>query len=170
MIIALALVPEAALPAFMVLHVGISLVAIAAGFVVAFGMMGNRASPWWTRLFLATTALTSLTGFGFPIHGMTPGVAFGLITLSVLPVAVYALYGRALVGAWRWVYIAGAMFTFYLNFVVLIVQSFQKLGLLHALASTQSEPPFLVVQVAALVGFVAMGVLSFRRFGVVGVR
>ena len=80
----------------------------------------------WTAFFLATTVLTSVTGFGFPIKGMTPGIAFGIISLVVLAAVIYARYPRHLAGLWRRVYVIGAVFAFYLNFVVLIVQSFQK--------------------------------------------
>ncbi|MGC3971188.1 MAG: hypothetical protein QM775_28770 [Pirellulales bacterium] len=92
---------------------------------------------------MSTTAATSVTGFGFPIHGMTPGIAFGIITLVILPISTYARYSRQLAGVWRPVYIVGVVFTLYLNFVVLIVQAFQKITALHTLAPAQSEPPFL---------------------------
>jgi hypothetical protein len=158
------LIPTSALPAFTVLHVAISLAAIASGFVVLFGMIADRRLERWTSFFLATTVLTSVTGFGFPIRGMTPGIAFGIISLVVLAAVIYARYPRRLAGGWRRVYIIGATFAFYLNFVVLIVQSFQKLGPLHALAPNQNEPPFLAVQVASMVAFLVLGTLAARRF------
>ena len=120
------LIPTSALPAFTALHVAISLAAIASGFVVLFGMIAGKRLDRWTAFFLGTTVLTSVTGFGFPIRGMTPGIAFGIISLVVLAAAIYARYPRHLAGLWRPVYVVGAMFAFYLNFVVLIVQSFQK--------------------------------------------
>ena len=120
------LIPTSALPAFTVIHVAISLAAIASGFVVLFGMIADRRLDRWTAFFLATTVLTSVTGFGFPIRGMTPGIAFGIISLVVLAAVIYARYPRHLSGVWRRVYVIGAIFAFYLNFVVLIVQSFQK--------------------------------------------
>src|SRR5579863_561871 len=111
------LIPESALPAFTIIHVAISLAAIASGFVVLFGMIANRRLDGWTAFFLATTVATSVTGFGFPIKGMTPGIAFGLILLVVLAPVIYARYPRHLAGIWRQVYIIGAVFAFYLNFV-----------------------------------------------------
>ena len=157
-------VPTSALPAFTVLHVAISLAAIASGFVVLFGMIANRRLDRWTAVFLATTVATSVSGFGFPIKGMTPGIAFGIISLVVLAAVIYARYPRHLVSIWRPVYVIGAVFAFYLNFIVLIVQSFQKLTPLHALAPNQNEPPFLVVQSVALVAFLALGTLAVKRF------
>ena len=160
------LVPTSALPAFTVIHVVISLAAIVSGFIVLFGMIANQRLDRWTAFFLATTVATSVTGFGFPITGMTPGIAFGIISLVVLPVAIYARYSRHLTGFWRPVYIIGAIFALYLNFVVLIVQSFQKVPLLHDLAPTQSELPFLGVQIISLVAFIALGTLAVKRFRV----
>ncbi|HET6326291.1 MAG TPA: hypothetical protein VFG04_16555 [Planctomycetaceae bacterium] len=158
------LIPESFLPTFTIIHVAISLAAIASGFIVVFGMIANKRLDGWNAFFLATTVATSVTGFGFPIKGMTPGIAFGIISLVILAPVIYARYSRRLAGVWRLVYIIGAVFAFYLNFVVLIVQSFQKVPSLKALAPTQSEPPFLVTQVVALVAFIVLGTLAVRKF------
>jgi len=158
------LIPTSALPTFTIIHVAISLAAIASGFVVLFGMIANRRLDAWTAFYLATTVATSVTGFGFPIKGMTPGIAFGLISLVVLAAVIYARYPRHLAGPWRWVYIVGSVFAFYLNFVVLIIQSFQKGGVLKALAPTQSEPPFMAAQLVSLVAFIVLGTLAVKRF------
>ncbi|HEY2157705.1 MAG TPA: hypothetical protein VGH33_18895 [Isosphaeraceae bacterium] len=145
-------------------HVAISLVAIASGFVVLFGMLTGKRLDGWTAFFLATTVATSVTGFFFPIHGVTPGIVIGIISLAVLAVAIYARYARHLAGAWRRVYVITATVALYLNVFVLIVQSFQKVPALKALAPTQSEPPFVVAQVVALVAFVVLGSLAAIRF------
>lgn len=158
------LIPASALAAFTALHVAISLAAIASGFVVLFGMIANRRLDGWTAFFLATTVLTSATGFGFPIKGMTPGIALGIISLVVLAAAVYARYLRRLAGSWSKVYVIGSLFAFYLNFVVLIVQSFQKVAPLHAMAPNQNEPPFLAAQFVSMAAFIVLGTLTVRRF------
>ncbi len=158
------LIPTSAIPAFTVIHVAISLAAIASGFVVLFGMIADKRLERWTAVFLATTVLTSVTGFGFPVQGMTPGVVFGVISLVVPAALTYARYSRHLAGTWRKAYAVGAVFALYLNFVVLIVQSFQKLPPLHALAPKQTEPPFMVAQVVSLVAFLVLGTLAAKRF------
>ncbi len=158
------LIPTSALPAFTIFHVAISLAAIATGFIVLFGMIADRRLDGWTAFFLATTVLTSATGFGFPIKGMTPGIAFGIISLVVLAAAIYARYPRHLAGISRRVYVIGAILALYLNFVVLIVQSFQKMPALHVLAPNQNEPPFLVVQVVSMVAFIVLGTLAVKNF------
>ncbi len=158
------MIPTSALPAFTAFPVVLSLAAIESGFVVLFGMIANRPLDGWTRFFLAATAATSLTGFGFPIRGMTPGLAFGILSLAVLAAVIYARYPAGLAGFWRPVSIIGAVFTLYLNFVVLIVQSFQKLAPLHALAPNQNEPPFLAAQVVSMVAFLVLGTLGVTKF------
>ena len=158
------LIPTSALPTFTILHVAISLAAIASGLIVSFGMVANKRFERWTAFFLATTVLTSVTGFGFPINGMTPGLAFGILSLIVLAAVIYARYSRHLVGIWRLVYVVGGVFALYLNFVVLIVQSFQKVPALHALAPNQNEAPFLVVQVVSLVAFFVLSMFALKQF------
>lgn len=150
--------------AFTVLHTAISLIGIAAGLVVLWGLLESRRLPGWTALFLFTTVLTSVTGFMFPIKGFTPALAVGAISLAVLAVTIAALYAYHLVGAWRWIYIAGAVFSLYLNVFVAVVQAFQKLPFLSPLAPTQSEPPFIVAQTIVLLLFVALGYLATRKF------
>jgi hypothetical protein len=149
---------------FTLLHVFISLIAIASGLVVAFGMLGSHRMPGWTPLFLVITILTSVTGFFFPIHGFTPALAVGAISLVILLIALIALYGKRLIGSWRRIYIASAITALYFNVFVLVVQSFQKVPVLQPLAPTQSEPPFLIAQTGALVVFVILGVIAVRRF------
>jgi hypothetical protein len=150
--------------AFTTLHVIISLVGIVAGFIVFYGMLGSQKLEAWTALFLATTVLTSVTGFMFPIGGLTPGLVIGAISLLVLAVALVALYGFRLAGPWRSIYIASALLALYLNVFVGVVQAFQKLAFLQPLAPTQSEPPFAVAQLAVLAIFLALGFLALRRF------
>lgn len=149
---------------FTIVHVGITLVAIASGLVVLFGMLGAQRLPAWTALFLVTTILTSVTGFMFPIHGFTPGLGIGAVSMLVLAVALIALYAKHLVRSWRWIYVATAVSALYFNVLVLIVQSFQKVPTLNTLAPTQSEPPFLIAQGVALMAFLFLGIAAVFRF------
>jgi hypothetical protein len=149
---------------FTILHVVISLIAIVSGLIVLAGMLRVRRLPGWTAVFLATTILTSVTGFMFPISGLTPGIVFGLISVVVLVIALQALYVKRLSGAWRWIYVTTALIAFYLNVFVLIVQSFQKVPALQKLAPTQSEPAFQVAQAVVLAAFLIFGTLAVRIF------
>jgi hypothetical protein len=160
----LAMILGMSLATFTTVHVIISLIAIVTGIFVVIAMVGGSNSAAWTALFLLTTILTSVTGFLFPLSGLTPAVIFGILSLVTLAIALFALYGRHLAGAWRWIYVVTAVFALYLNMFVLVVQSFQKLSFLQPLAPTQSEPPFAIAQIVVLVVFVVLGWLAVKRF------
>jgi hypothetical protein len=149
---------------FTLVHVVLSLVGIFAGFAVLFGMFGSKKLDGWTALFLATTVLTSVTGFPFPRDHILPSHIVGVISLVVLAIAIFALYSRHLAGPWRWIYVVGAVVALYLNVFVGVVQSFLKVPALNALAPTQSEPPFLIVQSVVLLIFIAFAVVALRSF------
>jgi len=152
------------LSTFTTLHVIISLIGIVAGLVVLLGMLGGRKLDGWTAIFLATTVLTSATGFLFPFNKLLPSHVVGIISLAVLAIALLALYGLHLAGAWRWIYVAAAVLALYLNVFVGVVQAFQKLAFLQPFAPTQTEAPFIVAQVLVLAIFAALGVLAVRSF------
>jgi hypothetical protein len=149
---------------YTLLHVIISLIAIAAGIIVLFGMFGSHRIPGWTALFLLTTVLTSAGGFLFPNTAITPAQIFGYLSLAVLAVTVLARYLFRLAGASRWIYAGGAVVALYLNVFVLVVQSFAKISFLHALAPNGNEPPFLIAQAVLLAIFVVLGILALVRF------
>jgi hypothetical protein len=145
-------------------HVAISFVGIVAGFVTLAAMTANRWLGGWNLLFLATTVATSVTGFLFHSGSFGPPQVIGIISLAVLAVALLALYGGHLEAWWRLTYVVSAVLALYLNFFVGVVQAFQKLAFLAALAPTQSEPPFLVAQLVVMAAFVAFGFFSAKRF------
>ncbi|QQO19467.1 hypothetical protein JJB98_05910 [Bradyrhizobium diazoefficiens] len=157
------------LPAFTMLHVIISLIAIAAGLVVMFGLLGSKAMPGLTAIFLLFTILTSATGFLFPFKELLPSHIIGIISLALLATACLALYGMKLAGVWRPVYIVTAMVSLYFNVFVLVIQSFLKVPALAALApavppAPPSGPVFAVVQGIVLVFFIMLTASAWRRF------
>src|SRR5277367_5706627 len=93
---------------FTLLHVVISLVGILAGAFALRGMIDNKPFDFWTPLFLATTVLTSVTGFMFHFTSFGPPEVVGAISLAVLAVALVALYACRLAGIWRAVYVVTA--------------------------------------------------------------
>jgi hypothetical protein len=151
------------LHAFTVLHVIICIVELLAGIVVALQLVAGSLSKL-TGLFLITAALTTLTGFLFPYHGMTPGLLLGYISLPLMLLAAVALYSGKLRGAWRSIYVISALVVLYLDAFVAVVQSFMKFPALHALAPTGKEAPFVVVQGIVLLAFIAVGFLALKRF------
>jgi hypothetical protein len=149
---------------FTLVHVLLSLVGIASGFIVLSGLLSGRERGGWTLLFLVTTVATSVTGFGFPVDHLLPSHVIGILSLAVLAAVMLARYGLHLRGAWRWVYVIGASVALYLNVFVGVVQAFLKVSALHALAPQQTEPPFVVTQVAVLLFFIVLTVLTAKRF------
>lgn len=149
---------------YTIFHTVLSLVGIATGFVVLFGLLARKRLDGWTKWFLITTAATTVTGFFFPFHGLTPAINLGILSTIVLAVAIYARYAKHLAGAWRWIYVVSALVALYFNVFVLIVQSFQKIPALHAMAPAQTEPPFAITQLVALVLFVILIVIGVIRF------
>jgi len=154
------------LSAFTTLHVVISLIAILAGLIVMFGMLGSNPMPGLTAIFLLFTILTSATGFLFPFNGVTPGDVVGALSLVLLLIACIALYVMKLSGGWRWIYVVTALVSLYLNVFVLVIQSFLKIPALTALApgNPPTGPVFAVVQGIVLVFFVVMIIGAVRRF------
>lgn len=149
---------------FTLLHVVSSLIGILSGLLVLVGMLAAKRQPGWTLLFLATTIATSVSGFFFPADSFGPSHVVGVLSLVALAVALLARYVNRLAGASRWIYVAAAMLALYLNIAVGIVQAFQKLAFLEALAPTQSEPPFLYTQLAVLAIFIVLGAVALIRF------
>lgn len=145
-------------------HVVISLIAIASGLIVLFGLLTASRMAGMTLVFLVTTIATSVTGFFFHRDHLLPSHIVGIISLVVLALTTFALYSGQLRGFWRSVYVIGAVISLYLNVFVLVAQSFLKVPALHALAPSGSEPPFAIAQGIVLVAFIVLGVLAVKRF------
>lgn len=152
------------LATYTLIHVLISLIGIGSGLIVLFGMFGSKRLDGMTALFLATTVLTSLTGFGFPFEHVTPGIILGVLSLIVLALAIPARYAFRMAGKWRSVYVVTAVIALYFNCFVLVVQSFLKVPALHALAPKGNEPPFAIAQGVMLVLFIVAGVRAVKKF------
>jgi hypothetical protein len=154
------------LSAFTNLHVVISLIAIVAGLIVMFGMVGPYHSGGLTAIFLLFTILTSVTGFMFPFDGVTPGIVIGILSCVLLAIACLALYQMKLAGAWRWIYLLTALISLYLNVFVLVIQSFLKIPPLHEIApgNPPAGPAFAVVQGVVLLFFIYMIFRAWRGF------
>ena len=152
------------LETYTLVHVLLSLAGIGSGLVVLFGLINGKRLDAWTAVFLTTTVLTSITGFGFPVAHLLPSHVVGILSLVVLALAILGRYAFGLAGAWRRVYVIGSVIALYFNVFVLIVQGFLKLPALHALAPQQNEPPFAVAQGIVLVLFLFLGVRAVGGF------
>jgi hypothetical protein len=147
-------------------HVLLSLAGIASGVIVALGMLASKRLDGLTAIFLATTVLTSVTGFFFPYEGFKPSYVVGVLSLIVLAIAIFARYSRHSAGGWRRTYVITSVIALYLNVFVLVVQLFEKVPALKAMAPTQSEPPFKLAQLVVLALFVMLGIFAAIRFRV----
>jgi hypothetical protein len=157
------------LATFTMVHVIISLIGIASGIIVMFGLLGSNRMPGMTAIFLLSTILTSATGFLIPpllTEKLLPSHMVGILSLVLLAIACIALYAMKLSSQWRWIYVVTAMASLYLNVFVLVIQSFLKIPALHALAPSvpPSEPPFAVIQGIVLVFFIIVIIGAVRRF------
>ena len=149
---------------FTVVHVILSLVGIAARLTVLLAMIAGKHFASLTAVFLATTVLTSVTGFPLPPFGFDPPRAFGVISLVLLTLSIAGLYAFRLAGPWRSIYVVTAAGALYLNCFVAVVQTFQKVAFFNALAPTQTELPFAIAQGLLLLVFIALTVLAVKRF------
>jgi hypothetical protein len=149
---------------FTLVHVALSLVGIGSGLLVVYGLLLGKRFDGATTIFLATTVLTSVTGFLFPVEHLLPSHVFGVISLVALAVAIVARYPFHLARAWRSIYVVSAVLALYLNVFVLVAQIFMKVPAVHALAPTQKELPFLIVQLVVMAIFVVIGILAVKKF------
>jgi hypothetical protein len=142
----------------------ISLIGIGSGVLVMYRLLVGKPLNGITTIFLIFTALTSITGFGFPFEHLLPSHILGIMSLVILALAIPARYMFHMAGAWRWVYVIGSSLALYFNVFVLVAQLFMKVPALHALAPTQKEPPFAIAQLTILVIFAVLTVLATVRF------
>jgi len=152
------------IPIFTIIHVIISLIGIATGFIVLYGLISGKLLTPWNGIFLLFTILTSVTGFFFPNSKITPGIVIGVLSLIVFAIALFALYARHLSGGWRRTYAITAMIGQYFNVFILIAQLFGKVAALHALAPTGTEAPFKIAQLLLLIPTIALITLAAKRF------
>jgi hypothetical protein len=127
-------------------------------------MLARSRSTAGPPIFLATTVLTSVTGFFFPSDKILPSHIVGILSLVILALAILGFYVYRLAGSWRWIYVVTAVVALYFNVFVGVVQAFGKVSFLHAQAPTQSEPPFIVAQAIVLVIYIALGFKAIRSF------
>ena len=149
---------------YTIIHTLISLAAIFSGLVVVFGMLAGDRLDVWTKWFLVTAVATTITGFFFPFHGFTPAIGLGIISLPFLALTIFARYPKHLAGPWRWIYVIGAVICLYFNLFVLVVQAFEKIPALHAMAPTQTESPFKLTQLVVLLLSTLLAIIAAIRF------
>jgi hypothetical protein len=149
---------------FTLIHVVLSLVGIFTGLIAAGGLVAGKRLDGWTCVFLVSTVLTNVTGFGFPFVTLLPSHIVGVLSLIVLAIVIVARYWKHLAGGWHGVFVVGSVLALYLNVFVLFAQLFLRLPALIVAAPTQKEPPFLVTQLIVLALFIWLGRAARRGF------
>jgi hypothetical protein len=146
------------------MHVGLCLVALLLGVRTIYRYAFAGREPSRESAFLYTALAATLTGFGFPFHGVTPAILIGLISSAIL---IVTLLARARLNrgnhATVLIFVTGLATTAYLLVFVTVAQAFTKIAALHVLAPTLKEVPFVLTQGLALVLFVLLTALSVRR-------
>lgn len=143
-------------------HTWLSLIAIATGFIVLLDLIRGRDRAGITAVFLITAVGTSATGFGFAFTGVLPSHIIGAVALAILAITVPARYRFHRAGAWNAIYAIGSVASLYLLVFVGVAQAFGKVPALHALAPTQSEPPFAITELIVLALFAIAGFAAVR--------
>jgi hypothetical protein len=117
---------------------------------------GNREAIRRLDRVVSRTTILARRQFGFD-----PPRAFGVISLELLAVAVAAIYAFRLAGAWRCRHrCRGAS----LQRLRRRHPSVPEAAVLQPLAQAQSEPPFIVVQLAVLIAFPVPDILAGIKF------
>jgi hypothetical protein len=150
--------------ALLTIHVALSLIEIAAGFAVVYGLLSSQRLDGWTLAFLATGVATNATGFMLPAHRFLPSHAIGILSLVAFGVAIYARSSQHFAGRWRWIYAVSIVVALYIDVFAAVFQSFLKIPALHELAPTQSEPPFAIAQGVVTLAFIALGIAAAKKF------
>ncbi|MES2491121.1 MAG: hypothetical protein V4607_15145 [Pseudomonadota bacterium] len=150
---------------YLLVHVLLSLVGIISGLVVIGGLIAGLRLSRWIALFLATTVLTNLTGFGFPFVTLLPSHIVGGLSLIVLFGAITAIYWKQLAGGWRKAFVALSVLALYLNVFVLVAQLLQKIPALAILAPSPAAPVFAITQGLVLALFIVLGRVAVQGFG-----
>ncbi len=151
------------LAAFTLFHVLLTLVQIVAGIALFSQVLNRRISKSTVTIFLVATAGNLITGFLFPFHGVTPAIVIGILNMVILIATAAAWLRHSASRLWSAVFIFGALLLLYFDCLVLIVQSFQKVPALNALAPTGGEPAVVVSQVVLLAVALFLGYQCFRR-------
>ncbi len=145
-------------------HILLSLLGIASGFVVVWGMLTARRLPVWTAIFLVTTALACLTGFLFPFHGMTLSIEMGIPTLAVVMLAAIDRYTGLFAGMWRHTYVVSVMIALYCTVFVLVAQIFAKFLAPNARTPWEYGRLFKLAELALFALFGITTYLALKKF------
>src|SRR5947207_10098410 len=145
-------------------HTAISLVAVAAGF---FALVRDKEISWRNgvgKLYVVTTAITCLTGFGIFQHGgFGKPHALGIITLVTLVVAGLAGDGRVFGRFSRQVEVVSYSATFLFTWIPAVTGTTTRLPVGAPLFPDAEAPGLQLVSAVLFVLFLVGVTLQLRR-------
>ncbi|MDB5384868.1 MAG: hypothetical protein JWM11_514 [Planctomycetaceae bacterium] len=152
-----------------IFHTAISLIAVVAGFIAL--VRDGVISPgnWVGRIYITTTVITCVTGFGIFRHGAF-GIAhvLGIITLVVLAIAGCAGKTKIFGSASRFVEVVSYSTTFFFHLIPALTETATRLPVGSPLAASPDAPLLQAATgflfVAFLVG-VSLQVVRLRAQG-----
>ena len=148
---------------FTAVHTSLSVIALLSGALTIRHLFRGSAESMSVYIFLVTAAATSVTGFYFPFHGMTPALGVGIVAVWVLAWTLFAQLLARQSAFWVVNFAVGLVVSEYLLVFVAIAQAFNKVPALHAMAPTLKEAPFGAAQFVVLVIFVLLAIVVARR-------
>ena len=145
-------------------HTAISIVAVIAGLIALVRDKEITLANTVGKVYVVTTILTCLTGFGIFQHGgFGKPHALGIITLGVLGLAMgaekYGWFGRAA----RYVATIGYSLTFVFHWIPAITETTTRLPLGAPLLPGPEAPQLQTAAGVLLVLFVIGAILQWRR-------
>jgi uncharacterized membrane protein len=146
------------------IHTAISLVALASGVLALVRHLEISPATWLGRVYVWTTVLTCLTGFGIFQHGgFGKPHALGVVTLLVLALAGLATRRRVFGNVSPYVATVGYSATLFFHMIPGLTETFTRLPLGAPLFSGPEDPALQKAVGACFVLFVAGTTLQVRR-------
>lgn len=147
-----------------IVHTAISLIAVAAGAVALIrdGRIGSRDTLG--RIYVVTTVLTCLTGFGIFQHGgFGKPHALGVLTLLVLGIAASAEYTRTFGRAAAYVATVAYSMTFFFHWIPAITETSTRLPAGRPLLPNADAPELQVATAVLFALFLIGAFVQVRR-------
>jgi len=145
-------------------HTAVSLIAVGSGLMALFRDKAISPRARAGRIYVVTTVITCLTGFGIFRHGgFGPAHALGAITLAVLGIAALAgktrLFGRAA----PYVETVSYSATFLFHMIPAIAETSTRLPPGAPLVASVEAPALQAANAVLLVAFLIGATLQVRR-------
>jgi uncharacterized membrane protein len=145
-------------------HTAISLVALAAGIIALARYKEISPGNLVGKVYIATTLITALTGFGIFQHGgFGKPHALGILTLIVLAIVAVAGATRLFGGASRYVETVGYSATFFFHWIPAVTETTTRLPAGDPVFANPDAPGLQIITAALFVVFLIGATLQVLR-------